>query len=391
MKRILDSYFFYLLFPVYSAFGTLALFFYLPSSYYQSLIAFLAILTLPVILFRRISGFHLAINSALERIHIDARQRQLLLAFSVFIMILSPLDLYFNGFKLLHPETYADLHGIGRYIRHFTILEWILIPIAFLMIKNKKIRYAFIGYALIYPVLIFDRNRLFCSWYVLIFFLLHYQKERSVKSQCFSAAILIGVCIFIFATMGFVRSGHHPFTIPSSSTTLESGKYPFKPVFMALPTSLQQVVLYVGTPLLNFATIEIAHYRSKLFLLSQWSPFSRDKYPLYPFLPVLRETFNVGTEFFPFLLYAGFSFVALMAMMMIGFFFFIAHLFNKYPSIFTLLFFLRISYCTLFMGFAPQFYIFYNLAFYLLIGALWCVSSLRPHDASKLVVKDSYA
>ena len=86
------------------------------------------------------------------------------------------------------------------------------------------------------------------------------------------------------------------------------------------------------------------------------------------------ERFNVGTEFYPWLLYGGMSLAVCSLFFLVVSFFLVSKLFEKRSNIFTLLIFLKVSYTLLFMGFAPQFYILLNFVFIFLMFALWRVS-----------------
>jgi hypothetical protein len=138
----------------------------------------------------------------------------------------------------------------------------------------------------------------------------------------------------------------------------------------------QQVILYITTPIFNFATVVSNHFTNQDFLLSQLSPFSRDQFAAYPYSPILVPRFNVGTEFYPFLLYGGMLWVALAFMCLFVSFILAFYLLKRCPNIFTFFIFIKISYNALFMGFAPQFYILLNLMFVILMLLLWFFAEL---------------
>ena len=174
------------------------------------------------------------------------------------------------------------------------------------------------------------------------------------------------VVFLTFAVVGAHRSGA-AFHVDSSGDVMRYGYFPLKELFFSLPSLLQQIILYVTTPIINFATIYSDDFINQDFLASQLSPFSRDLFEKYPYAPVLVPRFNVGTEFFPFLMYGGIKYVYLaLAFIYMSFLISVAY-FRHCRSIFSYLIFFKISHTVLFMGFAPQFFILLNLGFIIFI------------------------
>ncbi|WP_149865231.1 hypothetical protein [Legionella saoudiensis] len=364
---------------MYVALALLLLFFNFSEDYYWSIISFFSIITLPILCCNLFIPFKYRLQDYYQIVTQNKRHRFIALCFCALIVLCGPLDILINGFKLLRPDTYADLHGVGRYIRHITILCWIFIPVAFVYLRSAGMKGIFIAYAILFPILIIDRNRLFIScWSLLFCIMLQYSLTESARVRARYRAclfLIVLICSFIFAAVGFFRSGS-AFVVPSSGTHLIEGAFPLSDYFMELPGFIQQIVLYITTPIFNFLTVDIQGFTNPEFLNSQLSPFSRDNYNLYPYAPIPVPRFNVGTEFYPFLLYSGLQLVALAFIGMLVSFYLAVYLFKKYPNIFTLIIFIKISYGMLFMGFAPQFYILLNLMFFLLMLLLWGFSEL---------------
>lgn len=371
-----NSVSFYFLMPIYSAFALLFIFFNLPDDFYSSAFSFLVLLTVPVFWGSILlpSRIKLLENYALikNKPHYDF----VLISVCFSIILFGPIDVYVNGFKLLDPASYADIYGIGRVIRHITTLSWILIPVAFLFIKKPLIKLGFIIYAILFPIIIIDRNRFFHSCYVLFLCLLlaSPQPSKGNSNRLFMFATVVTVLV-IFALIGKFRSGG-AFVVESSATSLIEGAYPLSTVFFRLPAFLQQIVLYITSPIFNFLTVLSYDFINQDFLLKQFSPFGREIFAFYPYAPIFIPRFNVGTEFFPFLLYGRLPLVTVAVILLLLCFKLTILLFNKRPNIFTFLIFLRISYVVLFMGFAPQFYILLNLVFVVLMGLLWFFANL---------------
>lgn len=382
---MINSMVFYFLLPIYLATTMLFFFFHVPQEFYYSIISLLSIVTVPVLLSMLIKPLRMDLGSLINKVQNQAQYRTVVFLLCFMVLCFSPLDVYVNGFKLLHPDSYATFNGAGRYIRHITILCWLFVPIAFIFIQNKIIKFSFIGYAIIFPIIIIDRNRLFLTFYSMFLCLLFLQNNKQVDSvkiteKKLKIVALILVLFFMFTILGLYRS-HGNFEVRSSGAVLWKNYYPLKDIFDIMPTLLKQVILYVTTPLLNFATIATNHFINEVFLLSQMSPFNHESYEIYPWVPILISKYNVGTEFYPFLLYGGISWVA--ASFIVLYLGFIAafQLFRKYPNIFTLCIFIKISYCILFMGFAPQFFMFLNLMFIVMMLLMWLFAYMLNHTA----------
>ncbi|WP_039058578.1 O-antigen polymerase [Enterobacter sp. Bisph1] len=299
-----------------------------------------------------------------------------------FVIALFPLDVYFNGFKLLNPATYAEFYGVGRFIRHVTTMCWMLVPIAYIIrAKNPWVARLFIVCSILLPIMMIDRNRLLMSFFS--YFVILYARFRShtirtrpgefrrVKFGLYSLLILLPT---IFVIIGFYRSGTS-FSIDSSGDRIIYGKFPLTDFFEMMPPSFKQILLYITSPILNFTHVASTGFLNDQFLLSQISPFSRDAYPVYPFSPVLIVRFNVGTEFYPFLLYGGLPYVFIAMFFVVLTFSVVFYWFCKSQGVYAWLLFLKFAYLMLFLGFAPQFYILFNFMSVVLIFILYLFSA----------------
>lgn len=357
----------------------LIFFFNISEEFIFSLLAFFLIITPAVLICGFVLSPRLNLGASYNCIFYYKKHKAVVCFLCILIVLSGPLDVYINGFKLLNPSTYADFNGVGRYVRHISSLCWILAPIALILIRNKWIKRFLIVYALVFPVLIIDRNRLFMAFYslllclYLIFDSLPRSRSRQIKKYLFWLVLIFG--IFVFLLIGYFRSGD-AFIVESSGDRLSEGAYPLSDVFFMMPTLFQQLILYVTTPIFNFATIVFYDFTNHDFLLSQLAPFSRDTFDTYPYAPVMVARFNVGTEFYPFLLYGGLQMVFFAFIFMLLSFIAVARLLRKHANIFTFLIFLKISYSAIFMGFAPQFFILLNLMFVIMMLSLWFFSSL---------------
>jgi len=364
---------------MYFSLALVYIFFNVPQDFTLSLLSLYVIVT-PIILASKILyPWALRVNESYLRV-VQGGKHVTMAKLICFIIVLSmPLDILVNGFKLLDPLSYAEFHGYGRYIRHISSLCWILVPVAFVFVKRKGFRWMFVMAAIIFPILIIDRNRLFLAFYSIIFCIVASmpatEHRLSKKTSIFYVFALIIVILMVFGLLGMFRSGD-AFLVDSSGSVLEEGALPLNDLFFYLPDIFKQIVIYLTTPIFNFSTIVYYEFTNHEFLLSQLSPFDRDLFDTYPDAPVMVKRFNVGTEFYPWLLYGGLPLVALSYVFMALTFFCVVHIFKKYANIFTLLIFLKISYVVLFSGFAPQFYLLMNLIFIVTMLFLWFSSRL---------------
>jgi len=359
MNKFIDNHLLYFTTPVFVAVFFLLLFFNIPSSVFEGVVIFLFMVIVVSVLGKIFFPRPLGVVNAVRKIKKSTADILIIAIFSLVVLLSGPVDIYINGFKLLQPDTYADFIGVGRFVRHFSSLCWLFVPIAFLFVKNKKLKVLLVAYAIIFPILIIDRNRLLLSLYALFFC---HSILYNIKRPWFFYFNVIALVLFVFSLIGFYRSGDS-FVIDTSGSVLIDGYYPLKEYFFYFPRFAQQIILYISTPIFNFGYIYSLDFKNSIFLISQISPFSREQFELYPYSPILVPRFNVGTEFFPQLMYGGVYLVCLSLVFMLIVFMMSVFYLKKAKNIFSLLIFLKVSHTVLFMGFAPQFYILLNFAF----------------------------
>ncbi|WP_447738152.1 O-antigen polymerase [Aeromonas veronii] len=370
-------------------------FFNIPATYYLGVIFLPTLMLLMGLLIDGVFKRGVQNSYLLDRIFLNREKNNELIAvvFLTVVIFLVPLDIYFNGFKILNPSSYAELNGIGRYIRHFTNFSWIAIPIAYLFIRNRRyiyqnvLYYFLIFFGVFVPVLFVDRNRLLLSFFCLVYFYVYFKRSGLIKRKSNSKAKLFFVILLIvllFGALGVYRSGES-FVVLSSGERLIDGYFPLRDIFFRIPNILQQIILYISTPIFNFATVFEIGFINPDFLLSQLSPFSRGEYDAYPYSPILVPRYNVGTELYPFLLYGGVIYVVVAALLTSLLFLSTVKIHEKYNNIFTLLFFLKMAYTMIMIGFAPQIITFYNLfSIIVLVGLYIGGFLLKPFLKSRL-------
>lgn len=377
MRYLINSISSYFLWPVYFAVLLLFIFFNVPNEYHGSIFALLAMITFVFIWGKLCCSISFDLYHYYRVIKFQHQYKQVIFLFCVLVVMLGPVDIYMNGLKIVDASSYATFYSGGRYIRHITNFCWILVPTSYLFVKSPFKKALLLTYAIVFPILIVDRNRLFMSFYAwMLFFILDNRSFRARKGL--RAIFFIASYVFIFAVLGQYRSGAG-FQIASSGSRLLNGMFPLSEAFLALPAMFKQIVLYVTTPIFNFATVASEGFNNPEFLLNQLSPFDREHLNPYPYAPVWVPRFNVGTEFYPFLLFGGLPIVFVVIAFLFFSFVGSIYLLKKSPNIFTFLIFIKISYCVLFMGFAPQFYLFYNVEFLLITLLLWAGAFLMKN------------
>lgn len=376
MKSLLNSKYAYLVYPIFGQLAILLTFMHVPYDFWLSLWALPLLIIAITFISQSIYPKKFTIDKSYIQIFYARKHRKFILTLAWLIIVSMPIDILVNGFKLLNPLTYAEFNGYGRYVRHISSLCWILIPIAFIFINNKRFKQLLIVLAILFPILIIDRNRLFIAFYSLFFCIIFSPTTTKIRPNLgYKTIILIIVAVLIFGLLGQFRSGD-AFFVESSGESFTEGAFPLKDFFYLMPSIIQQVILYLTTPLLNFATIFYDGFTNSDFLLSQFSPFDRDSYDAYPYAPLLVARFNVGTEYFPWLLYGGFNYVVAAVITLIITFFSAYSILKRFPNIFTFLIFLKVSYIVIFSGFAPQFYLLMNLVFIVMMGIFWTFANL---------------
>ncbi|MGK8176597.1 O-antigen polymerase [Aeromonas dhakensis] len=390
--KCLDKYSFFISAPMLLQFFILICFFNIPDYYYVGVLFLPVVMLCLGISIDLIFKYGMGNSFFVDKLNLRRKKNHEFVAglFLVFVLLLVPVDVYFNGFKILNPSSYAELNGIGRYIRHFTNFCWIAIPFSFLYIKKPVLRLFLICLGVLIPIFFVDRNRLLLSFFCLVYFYVFYKRTEFIdvkrKSNIKLFLVVLGIVV-LFGGIGVYRSGTS-FIVSSSGDKLVEGYYPLKDLFFLLPDMFKQIVLYISTPIFNFATVFTQGFINPDFLFSQLSPLSRDSYDAYPFSPILVPRYNVGTEFYPFLLYGGMQSVIIAAIFTSSFFLLVVKIHQKHNNIFTLLLFLKMAYTMFMIGFAPQIITFYNLFSICIIVFLYVVGLLiSPFLKTRQLVK----
>ena len=304
-----------------------------------------------------------------------------IISFGVLIILFGIFDLYDHGLVFLNPITYSIFQPHQAWIRHFSSLCWILSPIAILFPVNKWIKTLLITWAFLFPILVFDRNRLllafFASVMTLIFKALIFNKLNWKKKLYFIlSSLTLAAVLFIY--IGQRRVGkyviHNQYNVSSAPIPLEKPcnipkSLPVKQIFKNLPPEFQWLFLYTTTPMFNLAIQYKCEIQDSSILKAQLIPFwKRFNSVGAPYLVANGQ--NVGTELMPF--YMAYGVVGIFVGILGAYFLLKLSLilFLKEINIFNFLILLRLSYCSFMMGFAPQLFTWTTLGFVILMKSL---------------------
>lgn len=377
MRSIFSYSSLYLALPLWFATAAVLAIFNVPQNYFPWLIFFPAVSLLAVLLDFLLMEAKRKPRSLSSTLLIELRTpknrvaNQLAQALGVAILIFCFLDLAVNGIMILNPGNYTDLSSTGVHIRHISNMCWIFVPLSFFAFRSKKMQRCLLIAAVVFPILFVDRNRLIQSVFCIVLLNLCMSPTRRILSiKVVGIALLL---LSVFVTIGFMRSGIESFVVESSGYLLLENQYPLKEWFLKIPIAAQQVLLYISSPLFNFATVGVEGYLDTSVLLAQLFSFlGYFQSTSVPPLLVLR--FNVGTEFFPFLQFGG-IFPVLLAFLGMFVAVLTSHIMLlSRPNIFFLLIYLRVAYCCVMSGFAPQFYTWTNFDFLLMCVILYAIA-----------------
>lgn len=310
--------------------------------------AAVAIVTLDVILAIRLPP----LQSFQDMDFSGTRQGAIAAALCCLVAAFCVIDLTFFPIPLIvDPSSYATFEGGRNHVRHISNLSWILPPIALLCFKSKAVRIALIAIGLIFPILVIDRNRLFAALFSLTLTLALQKRNSPLFSWKVILPLLFGGLV-AFSLLGAVRSG-----------TLNGLTLPLSSFFRSSPEGVKWLLLYVSAGVYNFSSILAKGYHNASFLISQFVPFAGSVATLGTDIPLDAPTINVGTEFLPFLMAAGWGLALLSVLALYGMLLWSMLLLCGEVSLWRFLIFLRFAYVSIMSPFAPQAFTWTNFGF----------------------------
>lgn len=330
-----------------------------------------------------------------DKLHINVTsdETQVLLfgIVSAFIILMGIADLVDHGVVILNPLTYSVFLPHQAWVRHFSSLCWILGPIALCLPFSKMTKLTLLFWAFFFPVLVVDRNRLLMAFFstVLSLYFIGIGEELRKRMKIISVFSII-LAITCFIILGQKRAGefsiHNQYAPQSAPIPLPRPcnlprTLPAKEAFKNLSAGFQWIFLYTTTPVYNLSVQYKCETHDTSLLKAQLIPLWKKSNTVgAPYLVAYAQ--NAGTELMPFYMFfgAGGIFLALILEYLILRYAF--YLYMKDSNIFNFLIVLRLSYCALFAGFAPQFFTWTTLGFIFVIKA--CEYSYRYFLATRL-------
>ncbi|WP_448044763.1 hypothetical protein [Bradyrhizobium liaoningense] len=267
---------------------------------------------------------------------------------------------------IVDPSSYATFENGRNHVRHISNLSWILPPLALLCFRGRAVRIALVAIGLIFPILVIDRNRLFAAIFSLVLTFVLLQKKSALLSGKIIVPLLFGG-LATFSLLGAVRSG-----------SLSNLNLPLSGLFESSPEGAKWLLLYVSAGVYNFSSILAKNYHNANFLLSQLIPFSGSVETLGTDIPLDAPTINVGTEFFPFLMAAGWSGALFSVFLLYCMLLWSIVLLRGNVSVWRFLIFLRIAYVSVMSPFAPQAFTWTNFGFVALCLMIPVVGHFLP-------------
>ncbi len=368
MKQLLRLPSTYLALPLLLACGLTLLTYDLPDGYLQGLML-LVVSAAGLVLADLLTGARLpALAQFRVRRYIGTRDAFVALAFAGLVIFFCLLDLAFFPVPLIdNPSSYATMENGREHVRHISDMCWTLPPIGLLCTRNKWLRNMLIFIGVAFPVLVIDRNRIFASLFSFaLVIVLRRDEARPLPWKAVGLLALIGGSAF--SILGMLRSG-----------SLDNVALPFDAMYRAAPQAIKWPLLYMSAGPYNFSSMVAKHYENASFLINQVVPLSGSVATAGTNIPLDAPNINVGTEFFPFLLAWGP--VGAVASIFVLYAWLLWSVRRLRPSVplFSLLIFLRVSYVCVMSPFAPQAFIWTNVAFIGICLFLQALASLLPN------------
>jgi hypothetical protein len=368
MKRLLRLPSTYLALPLLLACGLTLLAYDLPDGYLEGMLV-LALTAMGVVLADAVMGTRLPrIAQFRARHYAGTRDAFVALIFAAAIVLFCLLDLTLFPVPLLdNPSSYATMENGREHIRHISDMCWTLPVIGLLCARERWLRNTLIVVGLVFPILVIDRNRIFASLFSFALVIVFRRDEKKpLPWKTIGLLALVGGSVF--SILGALRSG-----------SLDTVTLPFSAMYRAAPQGVKWLLLYSSAGPYNFGAMVAKHYTNASFLINQVVPLSGSVATAGTDIPLDASNINVGTEFLPFLLAFG-PFGAVMAILALyALLLWSVRRLRPAASLFPLLIFLRVSYVCVMSPFAPQAFIWTNVAFIGLCLAMQTAAALLPN------------
>jgi hypothetical protein len=368
MKELLRLPSTYLALPLLLACGLTLLTYDLPDGYLQGLLL-LVVSAVGLVLVDLFTGARLpAFGHFRARSYIGTRDAFVALALAGLVIFFCLLDLAFFPVPLIdNPSSYATMENGREHVRHISDMCWTLPPIGLLCTRNKWLRNMLIFIGVAFPVLVIDRNRIFASLFSFaLVIVLRRDEARPLPWKAVGFLALIGGSAF--SVLGMLRSG-----------SLDNVTLPFNAMYRAAPQAIKWPLLYMSAGPYNFSAMVAKHYENASFLFNQVVPLSGSVATAGTNIPLDAPNINVGSEFFPFLLAWGPVGAVASIFVLYAWLLWSVRRLRPAVPLFSLLIFLRVSYVCVMSPFAPQAFIWTNVAFIGICLFLQALASFLPN------------
>jgi hypothetical protein len=376
MKWLLRRPSTYLGLPLLLACGLTLLAYDLPDGYLQGILV-LVLTALGIMLADTLLGTRLPdIAQFRARRYVGTRDAFVALIFAALVVFFCLLDLTLFPVPLLdNPSSYATMENGREHVRHISDMCWTLPPIGLLCTRKKWLRNALIFIGVVFPILVIDRNRIFASLFSLALVIVFRRDEmKPLPWKMIGGLAVVGSAVF--SILGTLRSG-----------SLDNVTLPFSALYLAAPQGVKWLLLYISAGPYNFGAMVAKHYVNASFLINQLVPFSGSVATAGTGIPLDAPNINVGTEYLPFLLAFGPSGAVLAMLVLYALLLWSVRRLRPAASLFPLLVFLRVSYVCVMSPFAPQAFIWTNVAFIGLCLAMQTASALLPNRRAVMPIQ----
>lgn len=357
----------YLALPLLLTCGLTLLAYDLPEGYLAGMLV-LALTAAGIMLVDVLTGTRLP-SVAQFRAHRYSGTRDAFVAliFAAVVVFFCLLDLTLFPVPLLdNPSSYATMENGREHIRHISDMCWTLPPIGLLCARKKWLRNSLIVFGLVFPILVIDRNRIFASLFSLALVIV-FRRDEMKPLPWKTVGVLAVVGGSVFSILGSLRSG-----------SLDTVTLPFSALYLAAPQGIKWLLLYSSAGPYNFGAMVAKHYVNADFLINQVVPLSGSVATAGTDIPLDASNINVGTEFLPFLLAFGPAGAVVAILVLYALLLWSVRRLRPAASLFPLLIFLRVSYVCAMSPFAPQAFIWTNVAFIALCLAMQAAAAWLP-------------
>jgi hypothetical protein len=302
------------------------------------------------------------------------------------------LDWYFHGVVIFSSQEglYMQFTPLEKRIRHISMLVWTFAPISFL-VPNRKFKIVLALFAVLVLVSFLDRGRLMLMFAasILTLFIVKDGSYLNLKRISIRSLGLVVMATLMFSILGKYRSGAADVQLIEGSylktTTRPIGTecklpdaIPYTDLYDKADIRVKWVLAYISLPVYNLSTQNVCQHQDSGALWRQIIPSWIVEFENKLYVLVSHKQ-NVATEFLPFYLswqYAGV--VLAIALVFICLHWSIRYYLRR-RTIFSFLILIKLLATSVFLNFAPQFFVWTNFGFIILF---YCIDQFSTSSWS---------